>query len=224
MRGAAMTPAPITVLIVDDHAVVRQGVRAFLETQPDFAVIGEAEAGLEAVRRAGEAVPDVVLMDLLLAEMDGVEATRRIRQISPRTQVVVLTSYHDDEHIFPALRAGAISYLLKSVTMDELAEAVRRAARGEAMLHPRVAARVIREMQGARPETANPFVELTNRELEILKLIAGGLTNAAIAAQLVISENTVKGYVSNILSKLHLADRTQAAVLAWRQGVVRSGE
>jgi NarL family two-component system response regulator LiaR len=214
---------PITVLIVDDHEVVRQGVRAYLATQPDFVVMGEAETGPEAVRRAGEAVPDVILMDLLLGEMDGVEATRQIKRVSPRSQVVVLTSYHDDEHIFPALRAGAISYLLKSVAMDELAEAVRRAARGEATLHPRIASRVVHELQGPRPETANPFVELTDRELEILKLIAGGLTNAAIAGKLVISENTVKGYVSNILSKLHLADRTQAAVLAWREGVVRRG-
>jgi NarL family two-component system response regulator LiaR len=213
----------ITILIVDDHAVVRQGVRAYLETQPDFVVMGEAASGPESVRRAGESVPDVVLMDLLIGEIDGVEATRQIKLVSPRSQVVVLTSYHDDEHIFPALRAGAISYLLKTVAMDELAEAVRRAARGEATLHPRVAARVIQELQGPRPETANPFVELTDRELETLKLIAGGLSNAAIAGKLVISENTVKGYVSNILSKLHLADRTQAAVLAWREGVVRRG-
>ena len=217
-------PNPITVLIVDDHTVVRQGLRAFLETQPDFSVRGEAESGEAAVERAAEAVPDVVLMDLLMAGMDGVAATRQIKRVSPRTQVVVLTSYHDDEHIFPALRAGAISYLLKSVKMDELAEALRRAARGEATLHPRVAARVIQEVQGARAERPNPFTELTEREMDILKLIADGRTNAEIAERLVLSENTVKGYVSNILSKLHLADRTQAAVLAWREGVVRRGE
>src|SRR5512137_1295896 len=128
----------LTLLIVDDHAVVRQGLRAFLEAQPDFSVIGEAETGEQAIQLAAEHIPDVVLMDLLMPGMDGVEATRRIRRVSPRTQVVVLTSYHEDEHIFPALRAGAISYLLKSVKMDELAEAVRRAAQGEATLHPRV--------------------------------------------------------------------------------------
>jgi NarL family two-component system response regulator LiaR len=215
--------APITVLIVDDHAVVRQGVRAALEARPGFAVVGEAEAGAEAVRRVGETVPDVVLMDLLMPDMDGVEATRQIKRLSPRTQVVVLTSHHDDEHIFPALRAGAISYLLKTVKMDELARAIQRAARGEATLHPRVAARVIAELQGARPagQAPNPFAELTDREMEILKLIAQGLSNAQLMERLVISENTVKGHVSNILSKLHLADRTQAAVYAWREGLMR---
>jgi NarL family two-component system response regulator LiaR len=214
---------PITVLIVDDHAVVRQGVRAALEARAGFAVVGEAESGAEAVRRAGEVVPDVVLMDLLMEGMDGIEATRQIKNLSPRTQVVVLTSHHDDSHIFPALRAGAISYLLKNVRMEELAEAIQRAARNEATLHPRIAARVVQELQGTRRDrdATNPFTELTDREYEILKLIANGLSNAEIMAKLVISENTVKGHVSNILSKLHLADRTQAAVYAWREGVVR---
>lgn len=212
---------PITVLLVDDHTVVRQGVRASLEARPEFAVVGEAESGAEAIRRVNEVVPDVVLMDLLMEGMDGVEATRQIKQISPHTQIVVLTSHHDDSHIFPALRAGAISYLLKSIKLDELAEAIQRAARGEATLHPRVAARVIQEMQGDKRQTINPFTELTDREMEILKLIANGLGNSELAAKLVISEHTVKGHVSNILSKLHLADRTQAAVLAWREGIVR---
>jgi NarL family two-component system response regulator LiaR len=214
---------PITVLIVDDHAVVRQGVRASLEARSGFAVVAEAESGAEAVRRAAETVPDVVLMDLLMPDMDGVEATRQIRRLSPRTQVVVLTSHHDDEHLFPALRAGAIAYLLKTVKIDELASAIASAARGEATLHPRVAARVIEELQGARAgqPAPKPFAELTDRELEILKLIAQGLSNAQLMERLVISENTVKGHVSNILSKLHLADRTQAAVYAWREGLVR---
>src|SRR5215208_4262795 len=152
---------PITVLIVDDHAVVRQGVRAALEAREVFIVVGEAESGAEAIRRVADAVPDVVLMDLLMPDIDGVEATRQIKRLSPRTQVVVLTSHHDDDHILPALRAGAISYLLKSVKMDELAEAVRRAAQGEATLHPRVAARVIQELQGSKREhdALNPFAE-----------------------------------------------------------------
>ena len=214
---------PITVLIVDDHAVVRQGVRASLEARQEFVVVGEAETGAEAVRRATELVPDVVLMDLLMPDLDGVEATRQIKRLSPRTQIVVLTSHHDDVHIFPALRAGAIAYLLKTVKMDELAEAVRRAARGEATLHPRVAVRVVQELQSTPRErdTPNSFSELTDRELEVLKLIAQGMTNQEIMAQLVISEHTVKGHVSNILGKLHLADRTQAAVFAWREGVIR---
>ncbi len=211
---------PITVLIVDDHTVVRQGVRAFLETQSDIRVIGEAASGEEAVRLAAEHVPDVVLMDLVMPGMDGVEATRRVKRVSPRTQIIVLTSYHDDEHIFPAIRAGAISYLLKDVAPDELADAIRKAARGEAILHPRVAARVIQEIHALPPEPPTPFAELTERELEVLRLIAEGLSNAEIAERLVISEKTVKSHVSNILSKLHLADRTQAAVYAWKEGLM----
>ncbi len=213
----------ITVLIVDDHAVVRQGIRAFLATQPDIQVVGEAASGEEALRLVEQLVPDVVLMDLVMPGMDGVEATRRIRRVSPRTQVIVLTSYHDDDHIFPAIRAGALSYLLKDVGPDDLADAVRRAARGEAILHPRVAARVIQELHGAAREDASPFAELTERELEVLRLIAEGLSNAEIAERLVISEKTVKSHVSNILSKLHLADRTQAAVYAWKRGLMREG-
>lgn len=212
---------PITVLLVDDHEVVRQGLRASLEARPDFTVVGEAESGEAAVKLAGEHIPDVILMDLIMPGMDGVEATRQVKNISPRTHIIVLTSYHEDEHIFPALQAGATSYILKDVKMDELAEAIRRAAQGEATLHPRVASRVIQELHSARHLELNPFTELTDREFEVLKLIAEGLSNSNIATQLVISESTVKGHVSNILSKLHLADRTQAAVYAWRKGVVR---
>jgi len=211
---------PITVLLVDDHEVVRKGVRAFLEAHSEFTVVGEAETGAAAVKLAEEHIPDVVLMDLIMPGMDGVEATRRVKNISPRTQIVVLTSYHEDEHIFPALQAGALSYILKDVKMEELAEAVKRAARSEPSLHPRVAARVIQELHGTKDEF-NPFTDLTNREMEILKLIANGLSNSEIAGQLVISEHTVKGHVSNVLSKLHLSDRTQAAVYAWRKGIIR---
>ncbi len=212
---------PITVLLADDHAMVRQGVRAFLETQPDITVVAEAASGEEAVRLAAEHAPDVALMDLIMPGMDGVEATRRLTARSPRTNVVVLTSYHDDEHVFPAIRAGALSYVLKEVGPDELAETVRKAATGEAVLHPRVAARVVRELHGARRDEPNAFHDLSDRELEVLKLIAEGLSNAEISDRLFISEKTTKNHVSNILGKLHLADRTQAAVYAWRQGVVR---
>jgi NarL family two-component system response regulator LiaR len=212
---------PITVLLVDDHEVVRNGVSAFLASQSDFEVIGEAKSGIEAVNLAQRHVPDVVLMDLVMAKMDGVEATRQVKAVSPRTKIVVLTSYHQDEYIFPALQAGAISYILKDVKMDELADALRRASQGEATLHPRVASRVIQELHGSNREELNPYTELTEREMEVLKLIAKGQSNSEIAESLVISVNTVKGHVSNILSKLHLADRTQAAVYAWRQGIVR---
>jgi NarL family two-component system response regulator LiaR len=217
-----MMNGAITILLVDDHQVVRQGVRAFLDTQSDFSVVGEAESGEQALELADEHVPDVILMDLVLpGDIDGVEATRQVKRRSPRTQVVVLTSYHEDEYIFPAIRAGALSYVLKDIGPEELAEVIRKAAQGEAVLHPRVAARLVQEIQGRRDLSTNPFTELSDREMEVLRLIAAGSSNAEIAEQLVISEKTVKGHVSNILSKLHLVDRTQAAVYAWREGIVR---
>jgi NarL family two-component system response regulator LiaR len=159
-------------------------------------------------------------MDLVMPGMDGVDATRKIKDISPRTQIVILTSFHQDEYIFPALQAGAISYLLKDVKATDLLEAIRRAARGEATLHPRIASRVIKTFRNLVPEEATPFTLLTEREMEVLKLIAKGYSNEKIADQLVISVGTVKGHVSNILSKLHLADRTQAAAYAWQEGIV----
>lgn len=211
----------ITVLLVDDHKMVRQGVRAFLQAQADIEVVAEADSGETAVTLAAQHAPDVVLMDLVMPGMDGVTATRLVKAQSPRTQIIMLTSYHQDEHIFPAIRAGALSYLLKDIEPAALAEAVRQAAQGEAVLHPRVAARVVQELHGSRQESVNVFTELSERELEVLRLIADGANNSSIAEQLVISEKTVKSHVSNILSKLHLADRTQAAVLAWREGIVR---
>ncbi|QBD75480.1 response regulator transcription factor [Ktedonosporobacter rubrisoli] len=210
----------ITILIVDDHAIVREGIRAFLDVQEDCSVVGEAESGAAALQMATELVPDVILMDLMMPGMDGVEAIRRLKQVSPHSQMIVLTSFHDDAHIFPALRAGALSYVLKDIPPDELVEVVRKAVRGESVLHPRVAARVVEELRGNRQATPNPFIELSERELEVLRLIASGRINAEIATQLSISEKTVKGHLSNILSKLHLMDRTQAAIFAWQQGLV----
>jgi NarL family two-component system response regulator LiaR len=209
----------ITVLIVDDHAVVRRGVRAYLDSQPDIRVIGEADSGEQAVVQAEKLQADVAFVDLLMPGMDGVEATRQIKRVSPRTRIVVLTSYHRDEHIFPAIRAGALSYLLKDVEPEELATAARKAASGEPVLHPRVAARVMEELSGADRPTLN--IDLTEREHEVLRLIADGLNNKTIGERLFISEKTVKRHVSNILGKLHLSDRTQAAVYAWRRGLVR---
>ena len=210
----------ISLLLTDDHAIVRQGIRAFLELQPDLMVIGEADSGENAVRMAAELAPDIVLMDLVMPGIGGVEATRQVKQVSPHSQVIVLTSYHDDEYIFPALRAGALSYVLKDVGPEELADIVRKAACGESILHPRVAARVVQELRGTRTDTPNIFTELSERELDVLRLIADGRSNAEIASKLVISEKTVKGHVSNILGKLHMMDRTQAAVFAWQQGFV----
>jgi NarL family two-component system response regulator LiaR len=210
----------ISVLIVDDHAVVRHGIRALLEAEGDFEVVGDVGSGAEAVLLVADLAPDVVLMDLVMPEMDGVKATRLVKQRSPRSQVIVLTSYHEDEQIFPAIRAGALSYLLKGVGLDELTEAVRKAARGEAVLHPHVAARLVQELHGAPRESAALYDALSAREREVLQLIASGLHNAEIAERLVISERTVKSHVNNILAKLQVADRTQAAIYAWRTGVM----
>lgn len=210
----------IRVLVVDDHALVRHGIIGFLDRQPDMKVIGEADSGRAAVRLAAELVPDVMLIDLAMPEMDGIEATAQVRSVSPRTQVIVLTSHHGDEHIFPAIRAGALSYILKDIHPEALLETVRAAARGEAILNPQVAARLVQEMRGGA-YVSNPFIELTEREREVLLLVADGLSNAEIAEKLIIGLQTVKGYISNILGKLHLSDRTQAAVFAWREGLKR---
>ena len=210
----------VSILIVDDHEVVRNGIRSYLETIKDFEVVGEAESGEKAIKMVSELIPDIVLLDLIMPGMDGVETTRQIKKISPRTQVVVLTSYHEDVHIFPALKAGAISYILKDMKMEKLADALQRAVRHEVTLHPLVAERVLQNIRGDDSEEPALFTELTERELDVLRLIAKGMTNSQIAENLVISENTVKGHVSNILSKLHLADRTQVAVYAWQRGIV----
>ena len=205
----------ISVLIADDHPFVRHGLRTYLETLDDLEVVGEASDGAEAVELSGSLLPDVVLMDLVMPELDGVEATRRIKAASPATKVIVLTSFDDDEKVFPAIKAGAAGYLLKDVHPAELAKAVRRASRGEALLAPSVAARLMQEVSGGRP----PDAGLTERELEVLRLIARGMSNKLIAHELVVSEKTVKTHVSNILAKLHLADRTQAALYAVREGL-----
>lgn len=212
---------PIRIILADDHSMVRLGLKAYFGTLPDIEVVGEAATGEEAVQMVTQLVPDVVLMDLIMPGMGGVEATRQVRKVSPSTQVIILTSYHDDEHIFPAIRAGALSYVLKDIDPNDLAEAIRRAHANEATLNPRIAARLVKELHGSRSENANPFNDLTERELEVLREIAAGKSNREIADSLVISEKTVKTHITNILSKLHLADRTQAAVFAWKEGIVR---
>jgi two-component system, NarL family, response regulator LiaR len=217
-------PQPISLLLVDDHEVVRKGVRAYLDTLADFQVVGEASSGDETIGLVSDLIPDVVLLDLIMPGMDGVETIRKIKDISPRTQVVVLTSFHEDVHIFPALKAGAISYILKDMKMEKLVDAIHRAVQGEVTLHPRVAARVLQNLRGESEEAEPLFTELTDRELDVLKLIANGMSNSQIAEKLFISENTVKGHVSNILSKLHVADRTQVAVYAWQRGIVHRSQ
>jgi two-component system, NarL family, response regulator LiaR len=203
----------VTILVADDHPVVRQGLRTFLALQEDMDVVGEAANGVEAAERAAELRPDVVLLDLVMPGGGGIEAARKIREASPGSKVIVLTSYLDDASVLPALEAGAAGYLLKDVEPQELAEGVRRVHRGEGLLHPAVAPRVIREAVGP---AANRDA-LTPRELDVLRLLARGLPNKLIARELGIAERTVKTHVSSILAKLGVTDRTQAALYAVRE-------
>jgi NarL family two-component system response regulator LiaR len=192
-----------------------------LALQEDIEVVGEAANGLEAVEQTSHLLPDVVLMDLIMPQVDGIEATRRIRTVSPSTQIIVLTSFGEDDKVFAAIKAGALSYLLKNVSPNDLVKAVQAAYRGETQLHPEIAKKLMDELSlGPRRQTPE---ELTERELEVLRLIARGQSNREIARELIISEKTVKTHVSNILSKLHLADRTQAAIYALREGLATEG-
>lgn len=206
----------ITVLIVDDHPVVQQGMKLLLDVQDDIKVIGIAADGMQAILLAKKSKPDVVLMDINMPGMDGIEATRHIRAESPQTQVIILTSHHQDAMIFPAIKAGALSYLLKSSTPDEVVDTIRAAKKNEARLHLRVAQRLMDEVTGARKSRET----LTMRELDILKLVAQGMNNRSIANALILSEKTVKTHISNILMKLNLNDRTQAAIYALKEGIV----
>ncbi|MFV9503651.1 MAG: response regulator [Oscillochloridaceae bacterium umkhey_bin13] len=209
----------ITVMLIDDHRVVRQGLRDFLELQGDIEIVGEAASGEEGAQLARELLPDVVLMDLVMPGIDGVETTRRVKTASPSTKVIVLTSFADDDKVFPAIKAGAISYLLKDISPEDLAHAIRAAQRNEAVLHPEVAAKLMQEFSTPRPGEA-PVEQLTPREMDVLRLIAKGRSNKEIADTLIVSEKTIKTHVSNILSKLHLADRTQVAIYALRKRLV----
>ncbi len=221
----------ITVFIVDDHDVVRKGLRFYLNARPDITIVGEAGDAQSASAGVAAEVPDVVLMDLMLplspggqpSDQGGVQATRQIRQSSPHSQVVVLTSYANDELIFSAIKAGALSYLLKDADAETVLNAIHAASRGEAILHPRIARRLMAEVvTPTRGQAPNPAADLTAREVEVLQLIGQGYSNAEIAAELFVTERTVKAHVSNLLSKLHLSDRTQAAIYAWREGIMET--
>ena len=215
----------IRVLIVDDHQVVRQGLRTFLDLNEDIQVIGEAVDGQEGVELAAQLAPDVVLMDLVMPRLDGIAATARIKALNQGAKVIALTSFTEDDKVFPAIQAGASSYLLKNVSPDGLVEAIRAAYRGEARLHPDVM-RKLMEKVAAQTGSAKPVdsVQLTGREGEVIRLVAQGKSNREIAETLVISEKTAKAHISNILGKLGLDDRTQMAVYAIKHGLVNPDE
>jgi len=213
----------IRILLADDQALFREGLRMLLSAQPDFEVVGEAANGQEAMRLAAKLRPQIVLMDMRMPILDGVEATRRLRETQPECRVIVLTTFDDDALVFEGLRAGAVGYLLKAVSSPRLLEAIHAVARGDSILEPSVTAKVVAEFarlanQAARPQAlANP---LSDRETEVLRLVVTGATNREIAATLVIAEGTVRNHLTNILDKLEVSDRTQAAVKAKTLGLV----
>jgi len=210
---------PIRLLVVDDHAIVRKGIRALLAEVEDIEMVGEAADGEEALAQAAALHPDVILMDLSMPRMDGIEATRRLATGGHGPGILVLTSFAADDKVFPAIKAGALGYLLKDSEPTDLVESIRQVHRGEPSLAPAIARKVLLEMRQAaqRPPTPEP---LTERELDVLRLVATGLTNPEIAERLVVTEATVRSHVSNILGKLHLANRVQATLYALHEGLV----
>jgi two-component system, NarL family, response regulator LiaR len=214
---------PIRVVIADDHAIVRSGIRALLATESGIEVVGEAADGHEALAAAEQLQPHVILMDLVMPELDGIAAIRQITASQSEVRILVLTSFAGDQQVFPAIKAGALGYLLKDTGPEDLVRAIRQVHRGESSLHPQIARKVLREITRPtqRPPTPEP---LTEREVAVVRLVARGLSNGQIAEQLQISEPTVRTHMSNILSKLHLATRIQAALYALRQGLASLDE
>jgi NarL family two-component system response regulator LiaR len=210
--------SPIRVLIADDHAILRKGIRALLGTEPDIEVVGETADGLETVAQAEALRPDVILMDLVMPNMDGIEATRRITAEQPGIRILVLTSFAADDKVFPAIKAGALGYILKDSGPTELVQAIHQVHQGQPSLEPSIALKMLQELSHPpqRPPTPEP---LSGREMEVLRLLAQGKSNREIADQLVITELTVRTHVSNILGKLHMASRTQAALYALKEGL-----
>ena len=213
----------IRVLVVDDHAIIRKGIKAVFDLVPDIDLVGEAENGNQAITLDLELAPDVVLMDLMMPEMDGITCIKQIRKKRPKARILVLTNFAGEDMIFPAIKAGAMGYHLKDSSPEALIDAIRQVNQGVASLHPSIAKRVLEEFQDSDKQKLSEE-PLTQRELEILRLIAQGLENKEIAEQLVISEATVRTHVSNILGKLHLASRTQAALYALREGLASLDE
>jgi DNA-binding NarL/FixJ family response regulator len=214
----------IQLLLVDDQRLMRDGLRILLELESDFEVVGEAENGAQALESYHQLSPDVILMDIRMPVMNGVEATRRLQEIDPNSKVIILTTFDDNEYVFEGLRAGALGYLLKDVSGDELADAIRKVAAGGSMIEPSVARKVVAEFARLAPASsraAEDLIEpLSEREIEILKLVSQGLTNKEIAAKLFLAEGTVKNYVTSILQKIDARDRTQAAIRARELGLL----
>ncbi|MBX0329678.1 response regulator transcription factor [Oscillochloris sp. ZM17-4] len=213
-----MTAAPIQILIADDHAVVRQGLRALIETEPGMELVGEAQDGLEAAAMARALQPDVILLDMVMPRQDGLATIAQITAERPDARILVLTSFADDEQVFPAIKAGALGYLLKDSSPQQLLQAIRDVFQGESSLHPTIARKLVQELSrpAERPLAQDP---LTEREVEVLRQVAQGRSNQEIADHLILSERTVRTHVSSILDKLHLANRTQAALYALRTGI-----
>jgi NarL family two-component system response regulator LiaR len=210
--------SPIRILIADDHAVVREGLRSFIQIKPDLEVVGEAADGIEVVEKARHLQPDVILLDIIMPRQDGIQAIEQLQQEGSQARILVITSFAEDDLIFPAIKAGALGYLLKDSTPQELIHAIHTVNSGESTLHPTVARKLIDELN-RKPELPLTEEPLTERELQVLRLIARGYSNREIAGQLHLSERTVGKYTSNILDKLHLANRTQAALYALRKGI-----
>jgi two-component system, NarL family, response regulator LiaR len=217
-----MSNQSIRLLIVDDHAVVRKGLIAIIESEDDLELVAEAKDGVEGVAMAIQHEPDVTLMDLVMPNMDGIEAISEIKKHNPEAQILVITSFAEDDKVFPAIKAGALGYLLKDSSPEELLHAIREINRGEASLHPTIARKLILELkQEKKPPETPPSQLLTAREVEVLGLIARGMSNQHIAEALFVSETTIRFHVSNILGKLHLANRTQAVLFALREGLAQ---
>ena len=210
----------IKVMIVDDHGIVRQGLRTYLDLLEDITIIAEAENGLDALEKVKQFNPDIVLMDLVMPEMDGIEATHKICGSYPDVKVIVLTSFTEDEKVFSAIKAGAVGYLLKDISPPELAKAIQAVHSGETHLHPEITKKLMNQFVSPKSEAETPPEDLTPREMEVLQLIAQGLSNKELANKLTISEKTVKTHLSSIFSKLHLSDRTQAAIYALKHNLV----
>ena len=213
-----LTDETITILMADDHAIVRQGLRALIDTEPGMTLVDEAKDGVEAALKARQHQPDVILLDMVMPRQDGLETIKQIKSERPDARILVLTSFAEDEKVFPAIKAGALGYILKDSSPDQLLQAIRDVYRGESSLHPTIARKLIMELNQppSQPLTEEP---LTEREVEVLKQVAQGHSNQQIADNLVLSERTVRAHVSHILDKLHLANRTQAALYALRKGI-----